>query len=188
MTGDSTLRPPSSSPSSEGTSATPGAAGSGALKRGAQVAPDRLESHGERQSCMGYLLIAGLPGTGKTEFSRWLAETHQYVHIEVDAALETDPAVQLLLHRDVFNVGGVAENLKARGPDVVLDWGFVPSLLGRVRQLVRAGFEPWWFTGDEGAARQSFLESARAPEGLFDLQLADIHASWPRIEKVFDGR
>ena len=136
---------------------------------------------------MAHLLIAGLPGTGKTEFSRWLADTHGYLHIEVDTALENDPAIQLLLHRDVFNVLKVAENLKARGPDVVIDWGFVPALLGRVRQLVRTGFEPWWFTGDEDAARRSFLEAARAPEELFDLQVADIHVSWARIEKVFDG-
>jgi hypothetical protein len=136
---------------------------------------------------MAHLLIAGLPGTGKTEFSRWLEATHGYLHIDVDTALEDDPAIQLLLHRDVFNVLKVAENLKARGPDVVLDWGFVPSLLGRVRQLVRTGFQPWWFTGDEDAARRSFLEGGRAPERLFDLQIADIHESWARIEKVFDG-
>jgi len=137
---------------------------------------------------MAHVLIAGLPGTGKTDFSHWLHTTHGYVHIEVDTALESDAAVQLLLHRDVFNVLSVAESLKARGPDVVLDWGFVPSLLGRVRQLIRTGFEPWWFTGDEDAARQSFLANGVAPERLFDLQLADIHASWPRIEKVFDSR
>ena len=135
---------------------------------------------------MAHLLIAGLPGTGKTDFSHWLHTTRGYVHIEVDTALESDAAVQLLLHRDVFNVLGVAESLRARGPDVVLDWGFVPSLLGRVRQLVRSGFEPWWFTGDEEAARQSFLTNGVAPERLFDLQVADIHASWSRIEKVFD--
>ncbi|MGA3353689.1 MAG: hypothetical protein ABSD85_10955 [Acidimicrobiales bacterium] len=136
---------------------------------------------------MAHLLIAGIPGTGKSGFSRWLADTHGYLHVEVDAAVENDPVVQLLVHRDVFNVLGVADNLKARGPDVVLDWGFVPSLLGRVRQLIRKGFEPWWFTGDEDAARRAFLDSARAPEALFDLQTADIHSSWRRIEKVFDG-
>ena len=136
---------------------------------------------------MAQLLIAGLPGTGKSEFSRWLAETHGYLHVEVDAAVEDDPVVQLLVHRDVFNVLGVADNLLARGPDVVLDWGFVPSLLGRVRQLIRRGFEPWWFNGDEDAARLAFCQSAQAPEALFDLQLGDIRSSWACIEKVFEG-
>ncbi|MGA2529829.1 MAG: hypothetical protein ABSG36_11780 [Acidimicrobiales bacterium] len=137
---------------------------------------------------MTQLLIAGLPGTGKSEFSRWLKETHGYLHIEVDSAVENDPVVQLLVHRDVFNVQGVADNLLARGPDVVLDWGFVPSLLGRVRQVIRRGFEPWWFSGEEDAARLAFKQSARAPEALFDLQLADIRSSWARIGKVFDDR
>ncbi len=136
---------------------------------------------------MAHLLIAGIPGAGKTSFSRWLSDTYGYVHIEVDVAVEEDPLIQLLLHRDVLNVQGVAESLISRGPDVVLDWGFVPTLLGRVRQLVRKGFEPWWFTGDEEAARQAFSAAGKAPQELFDLQLQDIDSSWPRIEKVFRG-
>lgn len=136
---------------------------------------------------MAHLLIAGIPGAGKTSFSSWLSDAHGYVHVDVDAAVEEDPVIQMLLHRDLLNVQELAEILLSRGPDVVLDWGFVPSLLGRVRQLVRKGFEPWWFTGDEKAARQAFLAAGKAPEQLFDLQLGDIHASWPRIEKVFNG-
>ncbi|MFZ2057020.1 MAG: hypothetical protein WAV54_06400 [Acidimicrobiales bacterium] len=137
---------------------------------------------------MAHLLIAGVPGTGKTNFSRWLRDTHEYVHIDVEKSWVNDPVIRFLLDRDVINVESVAENLKARSPNVVLDWGFVPALLGRVRQMIRKGFEPWWFTGDEDAARRAFLGRGTMTKDLFNIQMARIRDSWVRIEKVFDGR
>jgi hypothetical protein len=92
------------------------------------------------------------------------------------------------LTSDVLNVQSVAEALVARGPNIVLEWGFVPGLLGKVRQPIRNGFEQWWFTGDEVAARRAFLVGdIRLDEALFDRQLESIHDSWERIAKVFDG-
>jgi len=132
---------------------------------------------------MAHLLIAGLPGAGKSYFCRWLSDNHGYIHVNADDL--TDPDVQRLLAPNVGNVKPVAADLIARGPDVVLEWGFIPALLGRVRQLVRIGFEPWWFGGDETAARHAFLDRGGVPEEALNIQLARIHESWVRIEPVF---
>lgn len=137
---------------------------------------------------MAHVLIAGLPGAGKTHFCRWLEADRHYHHIEADHAAVFDPAVQLLVAAGTVNVSRSAESFKARGPDVVLEWGFPPPALGRVRQLVKAGFEPWWFGGDEGAARLAYLARGDRPVEAFDGQVASIRASWVRIARVFDGR
>jgi hypothetical protein len=136
---------------------------------------------------MAHLLIAGLPGAGKTFFCRWLASEHGYVHVETDRS-QTDELVTQLLDPAPCNVKPAAEGLKGRGPDVVLEWGFAPSQLGKVRQVIRSGFDHWWFGGDESAARLAFLDRGDVPEAAFDRQLGHIKRSWERIEPVFDSR
>jgi hypothetical protein len=136
---------------------------------------------------MAYLLIAGLPGAGKSYFCRWLQDEAGYVFVETDRVVQTDGAVRQLLSSDTLNVSWAASDFISRGADVVVEWGFIPELLGKVRQLVRSGFEPWWFGGDEMAARQAFMERGTVPEAAMKTQLAAIHEAWDRIVTVFAG-
>jgi len=98
------------------------------------------------------LLIAGLPGAGKSHFCRWLAAECEFAYIETDS----DPVIDALAARNLRVVVAAASELKDRGPNVALEWGFRPTFLPQVRAVVDIGFDPWWFGGNEAAARRSY--------------------------------
>ena len=140
---------------------------------------------------MTALLIAGLPGAGKSPFCRWLALKHDFVYIETDRLFGQDGVVDALAADDLEMVVAAARKLKESGPKVTLEWGFRPTFLRQVRAVIGEGFDPWWFGGDELAARQSYTRRVHdAPSAMraFEVQLAAIHEAWLDIEGVFDGR
>ena len=93
----------------------------------------------------------------KTETGRWLATEHCYVHVETDVEWATWG--QALCTADILAGATTVRNrVRALGPDVVIEWGFRVKLLPCVRQLRMVGFETWWLDGDEGAARQVYLQ------------------------------
>jgi hypothetical protein len=133
------------------------------------------------------LLIAGLPGAGKTTYCQWLRENHGYHHIDVDSG--ADPDISNRLGDD--RPGAVvvtARRIRDKGPNVVLDWGFPPPLLPIVRQLGYEKIELWWFGGDEEAAHQSFTARRTVAEDAHRVQIEGIRRRWTQITKVFDGR
>ena len=80
----------------------------------------------------------------------------------------------------------VRNQLRLLGPNVVLEWAFLPTHIKKVKQLRSAGVEPWWFDGDESAARQGYVNR----DGVVNLeeyetQVARIRAAWPQIEKLY---
>jgi hypothetical protein len=79
--------------------------------------------------------------------------------------------------------------LRMLGPDVAFVWGFDPALLPRISQLHSAGLEPWWFRGDETAARESCLKR-KGPASIeaYATQVQKIERAWPQIEKVYRDR
>jgi hypothetical protein len=117
------------------------------------------------------LLIAGIPGTGKSAFSRWLAENHGFAHFDVDWQSHQRPMEDWLTE-----------------PLLVIDWGFPVSQLGTVRSLVQRGVSQWWFDGDRDAALASFLARRTVSKLAWDAQIAAIDAEWANISAVFDHR
>jgi hypothetical protein len=67
----------------------------------------------------------------------------------------------------------------------VIDWGFPPRCLPFVRSLVQAGVQPWWFGGDENAAKQTFITRGTGSVADFDRQMKGIAVNWSAIEGVF---
>ena len=116
------------------------------------------------------LLICGIPGTGKSTFSRWLAAQHSYVHVDVDVGVST-PLDELM-----------------KSPRLVIDWGFPLASFATVEALIERGLEPWWFDGDRGAALSSFLSRGNVPKVAWDQQLAGIESRWQDIARLFRGR
>jgi hypothetical protein len=132
------------------------------------------------------LLIAGLPGAGKSQFCGWLAQEHGFAHIETDV----DGVVTALAANDLRVVLAAATELKERAPEVALEWGFRPEFLPQVRAVIGAGFDPWWFGGSEAAARRSYARRVRRDHGAmraFETQLAAIRREWAGIAEAFEG-
>jgi hypothetical protein len=134
------------------------------------------------------LLISGRPGTGKSEFCRWLAENRGFTHIEVDS--DPDRWGRYLEQGTLAVARELSRDLRRSvGRDVAFEWGFPPGMLDRVGLLRKVGFEPWWFDGDPVAARQGY-EHRQGPINPADheSQLEAIRKSWKAIEREFDGR
>lgn len=122
------------------------------------------------------LLVSGIPGTGKSTFSRWLVRQHGYSRCPL--ADEDEPSARFFEEID---------DTLAKSSDVVIDWGFPPSLLEHVRRLVGRGVVNWWFDGDRAAALQSYLSLGK-PRSAWNAQLAAIDQHWDQISTVFAGR
>lgn len=119
-----------------------------------------------------HLLIAGIPGTGKSGFAKWLVREHGYLL----CSPEKEPK-------------GTIRQARDRSSDVVIDWGFPVSCLSTVDLLIKSGVEPWWFDGDRCAALQSFLtRDCPGTKAAWVAQLDGIAKEWTRIKVLFDAR
>src|SRR5262249_2021886 len=96
------------------------------------------------------LFIAGIPGCSKSTFGEWLEANRRFRHID----METDDLDRFGL-REEWNAFWLARDLDTilpslgrLSPNIVIDWGFPPSLLGVVSNLKPRGADLWWFDGD----------------------------------------
>jgi hypothetical protein len=91
------------------------------------------------------LHLCGIPGAGKSSFGAWLAAKHDFVHVNVD---ETGGDLSAF-------VAAIASNR-----DVVLDYGFPPNAIPRIREMQQQlAMESWWFEGDAEACFRSFKQA-----------------------------
>ena len=143
------------------------------------------------------LFISGVPATGKTWLSSWLADTQGYVHIDAEKEHGAD-LDRTNLHREWDELLGTgkankfmaaAERLKR---PLVLNWGFPMRYLMAVTALQEAGVELWWLHADRDQARTAFIEREekkpeheRIPVECFDRQMDEIEQHWSEIEHIF---
>jgi hypothetical protein len=99
------------------------------------------------------LLLSGLPGAGKSEYSKHL-ERRGWLRLEHDAAI---PAERAAIEAAI---SGNDEPLLTLvlGPSkgVVLEWGFHPDNLPQLKAMIGRGYNAWYFDGDRGAARAAW--------------------------------
>jgi hypothetical protein len=134
------------------------------------------------------LLIAGIPGTGKSTFGKWLQTEQGFVHID----LETDHLDQMGLRKawEAFwpsrDLSSFPNQLARLSKPVVLDWGFPPLLLSAVANLKSAGADLCWFEGDRISARALCVKTkGPSAAAAFDFQIARIASAWALIAPLF---
>lgn len=122
-----------------------------------------------------FFVVSGIPGTGKSTFSRWLAAERGFVHHDVDS--QGVPAGATLVRRPI-----------------VIDWGFpahenaLSSCIELIEDWKTMGAQLWWFDGDRETALRSFTRRATVPKAAWDYQLLGITQNWAKISAVVDHR
>lgn len=132
------------------------------------------------------LLVSGRPGAGKTAFGNWLRDNHGFVHIESDT--EWEWARLLCGARRPAEAAVTAARARARGQNVVVEWGFPTPLLECVRHLRQAGFDTWWFDGEEDALRYGYVKRrgvSRVTMETYWNQVNTIGETWPQMEAFY---
>lgn len=129
------------------------------------------------------LLIAGIPGMGKTKIGDHLQERYGFTHVDME---NSDNISAIIKDHKTF-----IDNLLSHGRDIVLTWGFVPTdqQIGMVNYLGNKGFKKIWFDGDRGAARREFIKrDSQFGEMYLNAKLEALGFQMKRIEesKVID--
>lgn len=139
------------------------------------------------------LLLAGIPASGKTTYGTWLAAKKGWFHVDLErpGALEAAGlrAAWVEVCRSAGSTAGAfVGDLRSRGRNAVLDWGFPPSCLPIVRALVAAGVEAWWLDGDRDAALASYQARGTGSIDAWRAQLNAIDRNWPAIAELVGPR
>jgi hypothetical protein len=135
------------------------------------------------------LLISGLPGSGKTQFVRWLGD-HGWgtfigddpdasgveVHAAWDLARAGDD--RLLLAEAAKHPAGFA-----------IEWGFPATHIRTVEDMLIRGYDGWFFDGDREAALTCWrkVDPLRTDE-VWRRQVDGIDSISDRIDALYAGR
>jgi len=123
------------------------------------------------------LFISGVPATGKTTFSRWLASNMDYVRCP--SGEEPGPNFRREIEAAIDS-----------GAPVVVEMGFLEGGFDLVEDLTELGFEFWWFDGDREVALQNFLDRPNHPATPenFRFYMAHVERHWGRYQENFEDR
>jgi hypothetical protein len=123
------------------------------------------------------LFISGVPATGKSTFSRWLASEKGYVRCPSGE----EPGLKFRQE--------IEAAIDSRAP-VVLEMGFLEGGFDLVEDLTERGFEFWWFDGDRDVALDNFLNRPNHPATLqnFRVYMAHVERHWTRYQENFEDR
>ena len=132
------------------------------------------------------ILVAGIPGSGKTTYCQWLEQEKGFLHLDFDELLNgrgTRPKLSLIQH-----LGHTAEEfvcaISGKKQPIVIDWGFPVGGLTLVRLFKESGFAIWWFDGDRNAAKESFVQRGTVSLDAFTAQMQSIENGWLPIKDV----
>ena len=126
-----------------------------------------------------FLLLSGVPATGKSTFGRYLAREHGFAHYDLECHPRGWPHPDLKAAWEVSRQAFVAQ-LKQRHKRVALDWGFPVHCLPMVDELCAQGLRLIWFDGHRGRARAVFQERGGLALTAFDAQVSAIdQAGYP---------
>jgi hypothetical protein len=135
------------------------------------------------------VLLCGIPGSGKTTYSRWLAQQKAFDHLDFDELLSgTGTPTQLkLIGLLKTSPRDFVHKLSRRAPTVI-DWGFSLASIALIRELQQRGISVWWFDGDREAALQSFIARGTVSLEAFRNQMGAIEKGWNQIKAVIGNR
>jgi len=123
------------------------------------------------------ILIAGIPGTGKTTFGNFLEKNYGYVHVDME---ENHNTSEMLNDTDVF-----IKKYFSGNKNVVVTWGFSPDqeTIDIVNKLRTFGFKIFWFDGNRDSAHKATMNRAGFDEKVLQQQMNSL-TEWNIPEKT----
>jgi len=121
----------------------------------------------------GVLHFSGIPATGKSSFSRFLASKHGFAHYDLECFPRGWPVPSLYALWCTRPLDFVKQ-LQAVHERAIIDWGFPIECLPLVTQFSACGIRLIWFNGDITHARRLFLERGGLDPARFDHQVSEI--------------
>jgi len=98
-----------------------------------------------------FIILTGIPGSGKTVYGEYLRSTHGFFFIE------TDKDERFILDAISPRHLGLVDSYLKQYPLVAVEWGFFPQLLECVLRLKNQGARLlWFFTAEEATARWAY--------------------------------
>src|SRR3989344_2387558 len=124
-----------------------------------------------------FILIAGIPGTGKTTFGNFLEKNYGYVHVDME---ENHRTSEILTDTEVF----IKEHFSGN-KDIVATWGFSPDqeTIDVVNKLRTFGFKIFWFDGNRDSAHKATMNRAGFDEKVLQQQMNSL-TEWNIPEKT----
>ncbi len=114
------------------------------------------------------ILIAGVPGAGKTEIGKYLQSNKQFTHYDVEETGMPD-----------------LETLALKS---VLTWGFVPDdrvSLGYIVRFIASGGKMIWLDGNRCASKMAFKKRNTVSMQFYQKQIAKIEKHEESIHEKF---
>lgn len=123
------------------------------------------------------ILIAGIPGTGKTTLGNFLEKNYKYVHVDME---ENHRTSEILADTDVF-----IQKHFSGGKDIVVTWGFSPDqeTIDVVNKLHTFGFKIFWFDGNHDSARKATTDRVGFDEQVLQKQMNSL-IEWNIPKKI----
>jgi hypothetical protein len=125
---------------------------------------------------MAFLLVTGVPGTGKTHLGNHLQSVHGFLHLD----METQPvALAFGQNREQF--------VSSLSGSVVITWGFIPQIHGEhILFLKNRGFFLVWMDGNRAASFKAFMRRGDISEAMYYQQMLSIEVTQiiQRVEPV----
>ncbi|HIH25408.1 hypothetical protein J4476_01635 [Candidatus Woesearchaeota archaeon] len=134
------------------------------------------------------ILIAGIPGVGKTSIGNFLESKYEYKHFDMEKYSRTS---KIIKNADNF----IAKNFK-NNKHIIITWGFSPDkkTINVVNYLNKYGFRTFWFDGNKNSARRITMQRKTFDNRILKKQMSaldkwnvpkDINA---KIINVFDKK
>jgi energy-coupling factor transporter ATP-binding protein EcfA2 len=129
-----------------------------------------------------FILLTGLPGSGKTKLGNHLSEKHGFYFINTD---DNPTELEKLCLGDIDNY--VAQWLKIHDL-MCVEWGFKPRFSSRVLRLKTQGASLFWLTCEKRIAHTNWLEDNKNKgfdPRCWDIQVLEIEkAKLPTLEFI----
>ncbi|MDP1693911.1 MAG: hypothetical protein Q8L34_00025 [Candidatus Woesearchaeota archaeon] len=111
------------------------------------------------------ILIAGIPGVGKTTIGNFLESKYKYKHFDMEKYHRTS--------RIIKNVDKFIVKYFEKNKDIVITWGFSPDqkTIDVVNLLHKYGFKIFWFDGNRNSAGRATMQRKTFDEIVLKKQM-----------------